>query len=76
MQQFITDHFYTCTLEILAGLGEMYVADASVKTLTRLTVRARQILLHRPFVLTAEIDSSLSIAMQILRRLSLHKELA
>ena len=27
MQQFITDHFYTCTLEILAGLGEMYVAD-------------------------------------------------
>ena len=27
LQQFITDHFYTCTLEILAGLGEMYVAD-------------------------------------------------
>lgn len=27
LQQFITDHFYTCTLEILVGLGEMYVAD-------------------------------------------------
>lgn len=27
LQQFITDHFYTCTPEILAGLGEMYVAD-------------------------------------------------
>ena len=27
LQQFITDHFYTCTSKILAGLGEMYVAD-------------------------------------------------
>ena len=27
LQQFITDHFYTCTPEILAGLGEMYVID-------------------------------------------------
>lgn len=27
LQQFITDHFYTCTPEILADLGEMYVAD-------------------------------------------------
>ena len=27
LQQFITDHFYTCTPEILAGLGQMYVAD-------------------------------------------------
>ncbi len=27
LQQFITDHFYTCTPEILAGLGEMYAAD-------------------------------------------------
>ena len=27
LQQFITDHFYTCTPDILAGLGEMYVAD-------------------------------------------------
>ena len=27
LQQFITDNFYTCTKEILAGLGEMYVLD-------------------------------------------------
>lgn len=27
LQQFITEHFYTCTPEILAGLGKMYVAD-------------------------------------------------
>ena len=27
LQHFITDHFYACTPEILAGLGEMYVAD-------------------------------------------------
>ena len=27
LQQFITDHFYTCTPEILAGLGEIYVGD-------------------------------------------------
>ena len=27
LQQFITDHFYTCTKEILAGLGQMYTAD-------------------------------------------------
>ena len=27
LQQFITDHFYTCTPEILAGLGQMDVAD-------------------------------------------------
>ena len=27
LQQFITEHFYTCTPEILAGLGEMYTAD-------------------------------------------------
>lgn len=27
LQQFITDHFYTCTPEILAGLGETYAAD-------------------------------------------------
>ena len=27
LQQFITVHFYTCTPEILAGLGQMYVAD-------------------------------------------------
>lgn len=27
LQQFITDNFYTCTKEILAGLGQMYVLD-------------------------------------------------
>lgn len=27
LQQFITDNFYTCTKEILSGLGEMYVLD-------------------------------------------------
>lgn len=27
LQQFITDHYYTCTREILGGLGEMYSAD-------------------------------------------------
>ena len=27
LQQFITDHFYTCTKPILAGLGQMYMAD-------------------------------------------------
>lgn len=26
-RQFITDHYYTCTKEILAGLGQMYTAD-------------------------------------------------
>lgn len=27
LQQHITEHFYTCTSQILAGLGQMYVAD-------------------------------------------------
>ena len=27
LQHFITAHFYDCTPEILAGLGEMYTAD-------------------------------------------------
>ena len=27
LQQYITDHFYTCTTQILAGFGQMYVAD-------------------------------------------------
>ena len=27
LQAFITDHYYTCTKEILAGLGQMYVED-------------------------------------------------
>lgn len=30
-QDYITEHYYTCTKEILAGLGEMYVADARFK---------------------------------------------
>lgn len=32
LQQCITDNFYTCTNEILAGLGQMYVADKRFKT--------------------------------------------
>ena len=31
LQQCITDNFYTCTNEILAGLGQMYVADERFK---------------------------------------------
>ena len=27
LQDFITENYYTCTKEILAGLGQMYVAD-------------------------------------------------
>ena len=27
LQQLITDNYYTCTKEILAGLGQMYAAD-------------------------------------------------
>lgn len=27
LQQYITDHYYTCTKEILQGLGQMYTAD-------------------------------------------------
>lgn len=27
LQQFITDNYYTCTKQILQGLGQMYVAD-------------------------------------------------
>jgi len=30
-QNYITENFYTCTKEILAGLGEMYVADERFK---------------------------------------------
>ena len=30
-QQYITDHFYPCTDEILAGLGQMYVCDERFK---------------------------------------------
>ena len=32
LQIYITDNFYTCTLEILAGLGQMYVADERFKS--------------------------------------------
>ena len=31
LQQFITDNYYTCTKQILQGLGQMYVADARFK---------------------------------------------
>lgn len=31
LQQFITDHYYMCTDEILNGLGEMYVCDERFK---------------------------------------------
>lgn len=32
LRQYITDNFYTCTPEILAGLGQMYVSDERFKT--------------------------------------------
>lgn len=32
LQQCITDNFYTCTNKILAGLGQMYIADERFKT--------------------------------------------
>ena len=31
LKRFITEHMYTCTDEILAGLGQMYVADERFK---------------------------------------------
>ena len=31
LQDYITQHYYTCTNEILAGLGQMYVADERFK---------------------------------------------
>ena len=31
LQEHITENYYTCTEEILAGLGEMYVADERFK---------------------------------------------
>ena len=31
LQQFITDHYYTCTKEILRNLGQMYTAIGSMK---------------------------------------------
>ena len=32
LQTYITDNYYTCTNEILAGLGQMYIADERFKT--------------------------------------------
>ena len=31
LQAYITEHYYTCTDEILAGLGKMYVTDERFK---------------------------------------------
>ena len=31
LQTYITENYYTCTKEILAGLGQMYVADERFK---------------------------------------------
>ena len=31
LQNYITEHYYTCTDEILKSLGEMYVADERFK---------------------------------------------
>ena len=31
IQSFITDHYYTCTKQVFAGLGQMYVADERFK---------------------------------------------
>ena len=31
LQTFITEHYYNCTDQILAGLGQMYVADERFK---------------------------------------------
>ena len=31
LQDYITDNYYTCTNEILVGLGQMYVADKRFK---------------------------------------------
>ena len=31
LQNYITENYYTCTTEILAGLGQMYVADERFK---------------------------------------------
>ena len=31
LQTYITENFYTCTAEILSGLGQMYVADERFK---------------------------------------------
>ena len=33
LQSYITEHFYTCTPEILAGLGQMYTQDERFRTI-------------------------------------------
>ena len=30
LQQYITDHYYTCTTQILKGLGQMYIAGGEM----------------------------------------------
>ena len=32
IQQFITDHYFQCTNEILSGLGQMYTEDARMQS--------------------------------------------
>ena len=32
LQKYITENYYTCTSQILVGLGQMYVADERFKT--------------------------------------------
>ena len=32
LKNYITENYYTCTKEILAGLGQMYIADERFKT--------------------------------------------
>ena len=32
LQTYITENYYTCTNQILAGLGQMYIADERLKT--------------------------------------------
>ena len=32
LQNYITENYYTCTKDILAGLGQMYIADERFKT--------------------------------------------
>ena len=36
LQQYITDHYYTCTRQILRGLGQMYIAgDAMTENIDK-----------------------------------------
>lgn len=54
LQGYITDNFYHCTNEILAGLGKMYVTDGEFKTNNdgyageaQRSLFQRQLILHR-----------------------------